>query len=93
MQSVLDVHFCKVNANIDINNLPSLVHDDVLVFRHIASSDLIHSGRVRFAGQTPYLLSKLGEHPAATLPLATVAQEYAGQFDSIDHYRLAENTL
>lgn len=90
-QDLLDAHFRKISSANDVSELPAMQHDDVLVFRKTNSGELTHSGRVRWHGDTQMLLSKLGEHPAAITSIQAIVDEYQGQFDALEVYRISEN--
>jgi len=87
-QDLLDAHFEKLATVNQVSDLPTMSTDDVLVFRDAEFGDLMHSGRIRHIDGEVQLLSKLGEHPAAITSIEAIAEEYQGQFDCLDLYRL-----
>lgn len=88
-QTLLDAYFYKVQSNLSLQHLLEAQEDDLVVLRDERSGDLVHSGRIRWLDTEPLLLSKFGEHPVAIAPIKSTIDEYQGQYDSIDIYRLA----
>ena len=89
-QDLLDQFFTSIHQDASLDTvLATAQPDDVIVFRHRDSAELIHSGRIRWVDGQCLLLSKFGEHPVAVVPLEAAAATYGGQYDALDVYRWA----
>ena len=85
---LLKHYFAMVRSDVSERQLSHVgQEDDVVVFRHLATGDIVHSARVRRDGERLFLLSKFGEDPACVTTLCKTAEKYAGEYDSVQVYR------
>ena len=94
---LLDVHYDRIESYHDLDivgfDFNLTMANELLVFEDSFSGDLVHSGFLVFDGNSPLLLSKLGEYPTTVSTIYDVLSEYRGQFDCIHRYRVSDESV